>query len=76
MDFMLPFIEYLRYFAVKKIIQHTHSDANMFEYACGIYACLCAYTYACAYGYSYGLIDMRKYVFVSACACLPFLSDI
>ena len=30
----------------------------------------------CAHGYTYGLIDMRIYVFVSACACSPFLSDI
>ena len=72
-DFMLLFIEYLRCFTVKDSIQHTHSGANM--YMC-IYVCLCAYTNVCAYGYSYGLIDMRIYVFVSASACSPFLSDI
>ena len=40
------------------------------------YACLCAYTYVCAYGYSYGDIAMCIYMFVSLSACLPFWSVI
>ena len=42
-----------------------------------MYICVCVW-YICvfAHGYTYGLIDMRIYVFVSACACYPFLSDI
>ena len=51
-------------------------DFTVYEYACGIYTCLCAYTYVCAYGYSYRLIDMRIYVSVSTSACSPLLSAI
>ena len=57
---------------MKDFIQHTHSGANLFMCTRVVYMRVCVHTRT--YGYSYGLIDMHIYVFVSASAC--FLSDI
>ena len=75
-DFMLLFIEYLRCFTVKDSIQHTHSGANMYMCTRVVYMRVYVHTRMSMHMvYSHGL-DMRIYVFVSACACSPFLSDI
>ena len=77
-DFMLLFIEYqfTLFYCKRSYTTYALRRKYVYVYACGIYASLCSYMYVCAYGYSYGLIDMRIYVFVSASACSPFLSDI
>ena len=72
-DFNHCFSNIIFCFTVKDFIQHARAAANM--YTClrvVIYACLCANTYVCAYGYSFGDIDMCIYMFVSVIACLPF----
>ena len=63
---MLLFIEYLRCFSVKKIIQHTHSGANMcmctrvvYLFVC-IHVCVCIWVLVWTYWYAHICVFCRR----------------